>query len=397
MNTKTLLLFLLLALTACGGSGTINLTVGLSSPSTTAYTNGTLNIQATVTGGTPDSLELLRDGQTLATLNTPYTFAWDTTTVPEGGYSLGVRASKGGKVFQGEARTVFVDRTPPTLSLTSNTAALTEAGNLNLSAETSDNRGVAKVEFFDGEQKLGEASSSPFTFSLNLGPEDNREHSYSAKATDRAGNAATSSMLKVSVLIPKRISENLIVNGDAEAGPASTTGGDYVTDLPGWPNPPAGYKRFTVVAYGTSGGFPSKTEAPPNSGNNFFAGGPASGFNASIQTITLPSDWFVAIDAGTATFDLAGYFGSFGSQGDNGKLVADFRDAGNFTILTRVLGPVNAVDRSGKTGFVRRATSEAMPKLARTIRISLEMNRTTDGGSYNDGYADNLSLVLKAY
>lgn len=152
-----------------------------------------------------------------------------------------------------------------------------------------------------------------------------------------------------------------------------------------------------MVAYGTAGGFPSKTEAPAGGGNHFFAGGPDSNFNGSIQTITLPSDWHAAIDAGIVTFDLAGYFGGIASQGDNSGFNTTFLDGGNFAISFLGFKTVSAVERGGKTGFVRRAASDTLPKLTRTIRVSLEMNRAADGFSYNDGYADNLSLVLKAY
>jgi hypothetical protein len=383
----------LFILTGCPDSGGSGFTVGLSSPAGMAYTNGTLNVQATVTGGTPDSLELLRDGNTLASLAAPYTYAWDTTALPEGGFSLGVRATNGGKIVQGEARTVFVDRTVPTVNLTSPTATLTVAGNLDLNANASDNRGVARVEFFDGEQKVGEATSSPFALSLNLASSDNREHTYSAKATDRAGNNASSTPLKVNVLIAKRVSENLIVNGDAEAGPASPTGA-FVTDLPGWPKPISN-NRFTVVSYGATANFPSQAQAPINAGKNFFAGGPNSVFSGSIQAINLPSDWFAAIDAGTVSFDLSGFFGGFGSEGDTCKLVVGFRDAGNFTVLTESLGPVSAVDRGGTTGFLQRSLTKAMPTLTRSLEVSLEMNRSSF--TYNDGYADNLSLVLNSY
>jgi Bacterial Ig domain len=395
MNPRMILptTLLCLTLTACPGSSGTDFTVGLLSPAGTAYTNGLLNVQATVTGGTAESLELLRNGTSLATLNAPYSYTWDTSALSEGGYSLSVRASKGGQIFQGEARTVFVDRTTPTVSLTGSTAAITAAGGLDLAAEASDSRGVARVEFFDGAAKLGEATSSPYTLNLNLGSSDNREHTYSAKATDRAGNSATSAALKVNVLIPKRISENLIINGDAEAGPASATG-DFVTDLPGWPKPVSN-NRFTVVPYGASTNFPSQAQAPANAGNNFFAGGPNSSFSGSIQTITLPSDWFAAIDAGTVNFELSGFFGGFGSEGDNSKLLVSFLDTGNFTVLTKSLGPVNAVDRGSTTGFLQRTLTEAMPKLTRSIHVSLEMNRTSF--IYNDGYADNLSLVLNAY
>jgi Bacterial Ig domain len=409
MNPRTILLsstLLALALTACPGSSGTDLTLSLSSPSGTAYTNGTLNVQATVSGGTPDSLELLRDGATLAPLSAPYAYAWDTSALPEGGYSLGVRATKGGKTIQGEARTVFVDRTPPTVSLSGSAATLTSEGSLELNAEASDSRGIARVEFFDGEKKVGEATSSPFRLGLNLSSADNREHAYSAKATDRAGNGAASAALKVNVLIPKRVSENLIVNGDAEAGPAG--GGNYVSDIPGWPGPFNSALRFTVVQYGT-GSFPGQADAPPNAGSKLFAGGPDisgppnlppnpdSSLNSALQVIALPADWNAAVDAGSVTFDLSGYFGSIANLGDTGLLSAFFADSGGNTLKSVDIGGVGAVDRGGKTGFVRRAATAEVPKLTRRIVIALRLFRTTSRFQYNFGLADNLSLVLKDY
>jgi Bacterial Ig domain len=409
MNLRMLLsssALLAFVLTACPDSGGSGFTVGLSSPSGTAYTNGTLNVQATVSGGTPESLELLRNGTSLATLSAPYTYAWDTSALSEGGYSLGVRATNGGKFAQGEARTVFVDRTVPTVSLTSATATLTSAGNLELNADVSDNRGMARVEFFDGAQKLGETTSNPFALSLNLSSSDNREHMYSAKAIDRAGNSASSAPLKISVLIPKRTSENLIVNGDAEAGPQG--GGNYVSDIPGWLSAyPPSVLRFTVAQYGTSS-FPSQTDAPPNAGNNFFAGGPdASGtgivsnpdstINSSFQIIALPADWNAVIDAGTVKFDLSGYFGSISNRNDTGLLSAFFVDSSGKTLKSVDLAAVNAVDRGGKTGFVQRATTAELPKQTRTALVLLRLVRTTARYQYNFGLADNLSLVLRSY
>jgi Bacterial Ig domain len=397
-------MFLTLTLTACPGSGGSELTVSLSSPSATAYTNGILNVQASASGGI-DSLELLRDGMPLATLNAPYTYAWDTSALPEGGYSLGVRASKGGKTVLGEARTVFVDRTAPTLNLSPSTVSLTVAGNLDLNADVSDSRGMARVEFFDGAQKLGETTSSPFTLSLNLSSSDNREHTYSAKATDRAGNSASSSALKVKVLIPNRTSENLIVNGDAEAGPAG--GGYYVNDLPGWPL--VAPLRFTVAAYGTAG-LPSQAEAPPGAGKQFFVGGPDvspqnpavpnipdSTINLSVQGIALTSDWNAAIDAGTVTFDLSGDIGGIGSLEDTGVLSASCYDAAGTFLTSTTFKGVSALERGGKTGFVRRAATVEVPRLTRSIRVALSLIRTRGRFQYNFGLADNLSLVLKSY
>ena len=52
-------------------------------------------------------------------------------------------------------------------------------------------------------------------------------------------------------------------------------------------------------------------------------------------------------------------------------------------------------DRAGKTGFQARSLSETMPKSTRKIEVVLQMLRTT--AIYSVAWADNLSLLLKAY
>ncbi|MFP2927369.1 Ig-like domain-containing protein [Pyxidicoccus sp. 3LG] len=87
--------------------------VHIASPDATAYTNGVLEVRLTVTGHAPERVELLRDGEVLATLEAPYTYAWDTAGEAEGEHRLEARAVFGDVVFTSEARDVVVDRTPP--------------------------------------------------------------------------------------------------------------------------------------------------------------------------------------------------------------------------------------------------------------------------------------------
>ena len=55
-------------------------------------------------------------------------------------------------------------------------------------------------------------------------------------------------------------------------------------------------------------------------------------------------------------------------------------------------GSFSAAARKLQTGMIPKAVAGAMPKGTRTIRVTLSANRTS--GSYNDGYADNLSLTI---
>jgi Bacterial Ig-like domain/Bacterial Ig domain len=94
------------------------LTVTISSPTGTAYTNGSLNIQVVVSNGTPESVELLKGDEVLVSnLAAPYTYAWNTTSEAEGSYTLKARATQGSKTFESDkAVTVVVDRTAPTIA-----------------------------------------------------------------------------------------------------------------------------------------------------------------------------------------------------------------------------------------------------------------------------------------
>jgi hypothetical protein len=110
--------------TDAGDSGTIDagvpdggvpptLSVSWGAPTETVFTNGTVTVSVSVTGGTPELVKLLLDGAPVATLTPPYTHPWDTRALPERTYSLVVRASTAGRAFNSPTRTVVVDRTPP--------------------------------------------------------------------------------------------------------------------------------------------------------------------------------------------------------------------------------------------------------------------------------------------
>jgi hypothetical protein len=91
------------------------LTVSLTQPSTTVYTNATVAVQAVI-GGNPDSVELLKNNTVLATLPSPYGFSWNTSSEPEASYELKIRLKRGTEILESSPQTVVVDRTPPTLT-----------------------------------------------------------------------------------------------------------------------------------------------------------------------------------------------------------------------------------------------------------------------------------------
>jgi len=184
-------------------------------------------------------------------------------------------------------------------------------------------------------------------------------------------------------------SANLIKNPGAEAAP----GGDgSVVKVPDWTRPNG--SSFTVVKYGASGGFPDSTSpGPPGRGKNFFAGGLTGGtVNTASQTESLKG-YAAKIDGGHVGFTLAGWFGGFGFQADNASLKVTWKDASGKAIGAQsAVGFVTPAARHNTTGLLQRSKSGTVPKGARSVLVQAICTTVTP--AYDDGYLDNLSLVL---
>jgi hypothetical protein len=90
-------------------------TVSIVTPKATAYTNATIGITVAVNGNSIAKVELLVDGSVLATLPAPYVYNWETTQVAEGAHQVVARATFASRTVDSDARTIVVDRTPPTV------------------------------------------------------------------------------------------------------------------------------------------------------------------------------------------------------------------------------------------------------------------------------------------
>lgn len=177
---------------------------------------------------------------------------------------------------------------------------------------------------------------------------------------------------------------NLLVNGDAESVPAASSG---VTSFPGWSSD--GY--VTILQYGVGDYIGASATGPSNRGNNFFYGGSVSASSAS-QSVSL-SFASTSIDAGSATYTLSGWLGGWSGQDDNVVVSLGFFDANQRQLGTSTsIGPVKAADRNSVTALLERASSGTVPSGARSAKVTVAFNRTS--GTSNDGYADNLSLVI---
>jgi len=114
------------------------------------------------------------------------------------------------------ALTVQVDSTVPTVSVTSPSAGATVAGSTTISANASDNVGVARIDFLVDGNVVGSAASAPYNFTWNSASVADGNHTVSARAADLAGNQATST---VTVTVANA---NLLPNGGLEAGSGNT-------------------------------------------------------------------------------------------------------------------------------------------------------------------------------
>ncbi len=184
------------------------------------------------------------------------------------------------------------------------------------------------------------------------------------------------------------LGENLIFNGDAEYE-RGYIGWESVPDawVPGWYDP----YYFTVVQYDSPGGYPlSSDPGPEDRGNNFIAGGWTSGDTEASWTVDL-SPLTSAIDGGV-TWDLSGWLGGYASQEDTASVTATFMDASGTTLSTATIGPVSASDRDYSTGLLEQSASGNVPVGTRQLLVTVNASRAS---GYNDGYADNLSLILQ--
>jgi hypothetical protein len=194
---------------------------------------------------------------------------------------------------------------------------------------------------------------------------------------------------------PALAGKNIIVNGDAEAG-AGAPDSSQVVPPPGW----NGSATFTAVKYGVSG-FPTTKDWHPakgadgklddsQPGQNFFAGGNSAQATAT-QAIDVSSagGW---IDKGGRHYEFKGYIGGYSSQGDQAVVEVHFLDSGGKSLGDSHIGPVTSLTRADQTGLFFSRTSGTVPVGTRKVQVKIVMTRTD--GSYNDGYVDDLSLVL---
>jgi hypothetical protein len=181
---------------------------------------------------------------------------------------------------------------------------------------------------------------------------------------------------------------NWVVNGDAESGAGSTDGSSV--PVPDWTTV-GSFPLITAVQYAAApGNFPAVSDpGPPSRGLNFFAGGnnpTAAGF----QSIDV-SAFAAQIDAGQLTYALSGYLGGWTNQTDYATFAVIFTNAANTTIGGDDINGPGPADRNNQTGLLFESTTGVIPTNTRSIGFEIQSIRGQ--GTYDDGYADNVSFV----
>ena len=181
--------------------------VALTSPADGSVVLETLQVTADASDNKGVTKVEFFVGTTLLASDTaaPYSASWSTRTVANGTYALTAKAyDAAGNNTTSAAVTVVVDNdyTAPTVALTSPASGARVRGTISVTADASDNRGVAKVEFFVGTTLLGSATTAPYAVSWNTTAVPDGSYTLTATAYDAAGNNTTSAGVTVSVRQP---------------------------------------------------------------------------------------------------------------------------------------------------------------------------------------------------
>ena len=201
---------------------TISSTIGTNTGLTTTISSGgltkdnTLALSGTVSDTNGVSSVHVFDGATdlgAATLDGLGGWSLTTAALSDGSHSFTAKATDtAGNVTTTSAVAATVDTTAPTetisstigtntgLTTTISSGGLTKDNTLALSGTVSDTNGVSSVHVFDGATDLGAATLDGLGgWSLTTAALSDGSHSFTAKATDTAGNVTATSAVAATV------------------------------------------------------------------------------------------------------------------------------------------------------------------------------------------------------
>jgi hypothetical protein len=178
-------------------------TVSFSAPANAATVLATIAVSANASDNVGVAgVQFQLDGVNLGAEDTtaPYSVSWNTTTATNGAHTLSAIArdaasNKSTATISVTVNNPVPDTTPPTVSFTAPATGATVSGSISVSANASDNVGVAGVQFqLDGANLGAEDTASPYSVSWNTTTATNGTHTLSAIARDAAGNKSTATL-----------------------------------------------------------------------------------------------------------------------------------------------------------------------------------------------------------
>ncbi len=188
--------------------GNISPNISITSPSNNASFAQGANITITANASDPDGsvtkVEFYDGGTKLGEDTTaPYEYVLQNAAV--GSHTLTAKATDNESATKtSSAISITVsggDNSAPTVSITSpaNNSTANEGSSITVTADASDSDGtITKVEFFNGTTKLGEDTTSPYSFVITNAVAGT--YSLTATATDNDNATGTSSAVSVTVI-----------------------------------------------------------------------------------------------------------------------------------------------------------------------------------------------------
>ena len=185
-------------------------TVSVTAPAAGATVSGTVVMSAAASDNVGVvGVQFRLDGETFGAEDTtaPYSVSWDSSSSANGSHAIAAvaRDAAGNTSVSGTVTVTLSngpppDTTAPTASMTSPSSGATVFGTVTVSANASDNVGVAGVQFrLDGAALGAEDTTAPYSVAWNTTTAPDGAHSLTAVARDAAGNTAPSPSISVTV------------------------------------------------------------------------------------------------------------------------------------------------------------------------------------------------------
>lgn len=182
--------------------------VAITAPAAASTVSGTVEVTADATDnvGVARVVFAVQSGSTTTEIATdttaPFSASWNTGATANGAATLAATAFDAfgnSTISAGVTVTVnnVVDVTPPVATLVAPVAGEV-SGTVTVTAEATDDVGVAQVQFFAGATSIGTATAAPYSVQWNTAAFSGVQQ-LTAVAKDGAGNAATSAAVPVTV------------------------------------------------------------------------------------------------------------------------------------------------------------------------------------------------------